>query len=432
MELLPSEIATQGVVRKSESTCARPASAIPKNQKNWMISYLYPRIIVKNRYQETSILEKSEWKTSFQPITESREFLFMSTKDSNQPRILLMNQTRRLYIHLNGYFTIIGVQPSIQEPLKITMPSSGIEKLPHHKICQNKFLILLGQNEDMAGMKLTNEGISLCALLQIIMAKQHRSWRMYKDSQQIIQCYIHCQDCIEGLFCWLLKYSKMSLNSPYHFIILNHRREHNKRLHAHAIIHEQLVFAIGLPIDWDKCHNLGESIVIPQVIVHANNILADKGITAIHDPKIPPNIFRERSCQGPGWFRIPFIKSCSSVWTLFIDCTDIGKIRLAEKLRIKNKLWTALQLVQKDIMEPFLLVHSGLSTSPVGALPFKAGEHNSLQHICVWNLGTSDVFNIIHPYYYLTENEQNSRTSTFEEGAPDVGQILDQITAKFI
>ena len=172
VDLLPTEIATEGVVRKSESICARPASAIPKNKnKNWMISYLYPRIIVENRYQETSILEKSEWKTSFQPITEFREFLFMSTKHSNQPKILLTNQTRRLYNHLNGYFTIIGVQPSIQELLKITMPSSGIEKLSHHKICQNKFLILVGQNEDMAGMKLINEGISLCALLQIIMAK---------------------------------------------------------------------------------------------------------------------------------------------------------------------------------------------------------------------------------------------------------------------
>ena len=114
------------------------------------------------------------------------------------------------------------------------------------------------------------------------------------------------------------------------------------------------------------------------------------------------------------------------MWTLFIDCIDIGKIRLGEKLRIKNKLCTALELVQKDIMEPFLLVHSGLSTSPVGALPFKAGEHNNLQHICAWNLGTSDIFNIIHPYYYLTENEENSRTSSFEEGAPDVGQIVAQ------
>ena len=129
-------------------------------------------------------------------------------------------------------------------------------------MCQNKFLILLGQGEDMAGMTLINEGISMCALLQIIMEKQHRSWRMYKDSQHI-QCYIHCQDCIKGLFCRLLKYSKMSLNSPYHLIIFNHRGEHNKRLHVVARIHEQLVFAIGLHIYWDKCHNLGESIVIP-------------------------------------------------------------------------------------------------------------------------------------------------------------------------
>ena len=97
VDLLPPEITTEGVLRKSESRCARPASAIPKNKRNWMISYLCPRIIVKNRYQETSILKKSECKTSFQPILEFCEFLFRSTKHSNQPKILLTNQTRRLY-----------------------------------------------------------------------------------------------------------------------------------------------------------------------------------------------------------------------------------------------------------------------------------------------------------------------------------------------
>ena len=38
----------------------------------------------------------------------------------------------------------------------------------------------------------------------------------------------------------------------------------------------------------------------------------------------------------------------------------------------------------------------------------------NLQHISVWNLGTSDIFNIIHRYE-LTKNEENSRTSSFEE-----------------
>ena len=47
---------------------------------------------------------------------------------------------------------------------------------------------------------------------------------------------------------------------------------------------------------------------------------------------------------------------------------------------------------------------------------------DNLQHICVYNLVTSDFFNIMHPYYYLTKNEENSRTSSFEEGVPDVGQ----------
>ena len=32
-------------------------------------------------------------------------------------------------------------------------------------------------------------------------------------------------------------------------------------------------------------------------------------------------------------------------------------------------------------------------------------------------------FGMCHLYYYLTENEDHSRMSSFEEGAPDVGQI---------
>ena len=47
----------------------------------------------------------------------------------------------------------------------------------------------------------------------------------------------------------------------------------------------------------------------------------------------------------------------------------------------------------------------------------------NIEHISVWNLGTSDIFNIIHRYE-LTENEENSRTSSFEEGAPDVAQNI--------
>ena len=70
------------------------------------------------------------------------------------------------------------------------------------------------------------------------------------------------------------------------------------------------------------------------------------------------------------------------------------------------------------------------STSPVGPLPFKAGEHKSL-HICVWNLGTSEFFNIIQHYYYHTKNQENSRMSSFEEGAPDVGHNVAQEPISF-
>ena len=283
VEMLPTKGTPKGVVRKYESICARPDSAIPKNQGNWMISYLCPKIIFKNGYQETCILKESEWKTSFKPTIGFCEFLVMSTKRSNNPKMLWKNQTRKLYGNLNGYYGMIQTQQSIQELLTITIPSSGIEKLPHRKISQNKCQILFGQGKDMAGMKLINEEVNMCALLVIIMEKPNRSWRMYVDIHDV-KCYIHYQDCIVGLFFRLVKYSKMSLNSPYHQIIFNH-----KRRHALARIHEQLVFAIGLHSDWGKC------IIIPHIIVHTNDIIAEKeNISAIHNLTTLANIHQER------------------------------------------------------------------------------------------------------------------------------------------
>ena len=179
----------------------------------------------------------------------------------------------------------------------------------------------------------------------------------------------------------------MSLNNPYPQIIFNHRGEHNKRLHALARIHGQLVFAIGLQCDWGKC------IVIPHIIVHTNDIIAEKeNISTIRNLRTLANIHQDQNYQGEGWFHIPFIKSCRSKWTFSIECTSIGKISLAEKLRIKNKLCTAREIVREYIKD--FKVHGGLSTRPVGALPFKAGEQKNL-HICVWNLNFSRLFSII-------------------------------------
>ena len=98
VEMLPTDGTTKGDVRKSQPLCARPASAIPKNQGNWMISYLSPNIIFKKGYHDTCILKESEWKTSFEPITEFCEFLVMSTKRSNQRKMLWTNQTIEMAI----------------------------------------------------------------------------------------------------------------------------------------------------------------------------------------------------------------------------------------------------------------------------------------------------------------------------------------------
>ena len=119
---------------------------------------------------------------------------------------------------------------------------------------------------------------------------------------------------------------EMSLNSPYPQIIFNHRGKHNKRLHALARIHGQLVFAITLQCDWGKC------IVIPHIIVHTNDILSEKeNFSTIHNLRTLVNIHQDQNYQGEGWFHIPFIESCRSKWRLSIDFTGIGKISLAEQ-----------------------------------------------------------------------------------------------------
>ena len=48
-------------------------------------------------------------------------------------------------------------------------------------------------------------------------------------------------------------------------------------------------------------------------------------------------------------------------------------------------------------------------------------HQNPLRNHCI-----SNFFYICHLYYYLKENEGHSRTSSLEEGAPDVGQIKAQ------
>ena len=89
-------------------------------------------------------------------MVEFCEFFVICTKHSNQPTIHLTDHTIKLCINLNGYYVMIGTLPPgiIEELLKMIVPSSGIEKLPHYKICQNKTQILPGQGEDLLVMQL--------------------------------------------------------------------------------------------------------------------------------------------------------------------------------------------------------------------------------------------------------------------------------------
>ena len=102
--------------------------------------------------------------------------------------------------------------------------------------------------------------------------------------------------------------------------------------------------------------------------MHTNDIITEKeNISTIQNLRTFANIHQDQNYQGEGWFHIPFIKSCRSKWTLSIDCTGIGKIRLAEILRVKNKLGTALEIVQ-EFTVVFLLVRLEPSHSKQGSI----------------------------------------------------------------
>ena len=95
----------------------------------------------------------------------------------------------------------------------MTIPSLGIAKLPHYKICQNKTQILLGLGEDLLGMQLINEGINMCALPALLKFEENRSWRMCIGNQEIkiSRCLIHWL----GMFGSSSIYLKLNLKSPY-------------------------------------------------------------------------------------------------------------------------------------------------------------------------------------------------------------------------
>ena len=208
--------------------------------------------------------------------------------------------------------------------------------------------------------------------------------------------------------------------------------------------------------------------------VHAKHIIAkEKMITGIQYVIKPKYIHEDGSYQGLAWFYIPPLVTARALLTVFIHCTSKIETQWTRELQISLQKITNIHCTS-TLLQNFTMhfqVRCDVYTTRVQALLFQAWIHNSieevkwwwergkrvttndrwkckernsnptykklakikynLQHISVWNLNTSEIFNIIH-CYELTENEENSRTSSFEEGAPDIGQNIYSPGAHFL
>ena len=178
--LLQNAFTTQSIIRKSGSLCMKPASAMPQYHEKLRMFSLFTEIIHNNLLYEMCIIEETKWKTRLRSITEYSQLQTVRTKDSNPQGInLLTHQTRKLRIILKRYYPMVGTLPGIHKLLKITIPSSGIAKFPHHNVCQNMNYILPSQRDNLFDIQFTTEGISICAHPVLLMNKEKRSWREY-------------------------------------------------------------------------------------------------------------------------------------------------------------------------------------------------------------------------------------------------------------
>ena len=285
---------------------------------------------------------------------------------------------------------------------------------------------------------------------------------------------------------WISLRSKIILSNEYHQIRMPKRSEFPTAAEPIIIFYKFQVIpgkCTSLPhiilfMDWtskryitsNKYCFMTSHVVIPEYIVNHRDVTDDKGkIAIIMDMKALTSIYQEDINYAFASFCRRHIKNVGSIAAKTTKCilreNYIYTIkREIKRWKMKDKHPTAVQLLQK-FMEYFR-IQSHLSTVWAKGCPCQAREHNiiqrensckarekgvtrndmwkckeqisyptytklakmkyNLQHISARNLRNSEFFIIIHPYYYFTENEENSRTSSFEEGAPDVGQNVAQ------
>ena len=233
---LPNAFTTKSITGKSGSLWMKPASVMPQYHENRRFN-LISEIILNNLYQEMCI-----------------------TKEA--------------------------IVPKTHHFLK-TIPSSNIVQLPH-----NINHMLPGQRDNMFGMQLINEGISIRALRVLLLHEEWRSWGICTGQQagKFIAKSMFPTHWL-GIFARSRSYFTLNLKSSYQWISSEEVDEYKIDIHAIAMIYHFLDFSMESHNDWMNYHLIENHMVYLGNLVHAIGVIAmEKKITAIQDLKTPRNM----------------------------------------------------------------------------------------------------------------------------------------------
>ena len=295
--LLPNAFTTKSIIGKSGSLWVKPASVMPQYHENRRFN-LIPEIIL---YQEMCITKEAI-------VQKSQEFLK-------------------------------------------TIPISSIAQLPHYNVSHNLTPMLPGQRENMFGMQLINEGISIRALRVLLLHEERRSWAICTGNQAdkfIAKSMFPTH--WRGIVARSRSYFTLNLKSSYQWISSDEADKYKTDIYAR--IYHFLDFSMESHNEWMNYHLMGHDMVYLGYLVHAIGVIAmEKKISAILDLKTRRNINDEKSYQKHAWFYIQILVTPCPMLTIFIDCTEHQENSMTSSFKEG-----APDVAQIPAQEPFFII----------------------------------------------------------------------------
>ena len=270
--LLPNAFTTKSIIAKSGCLWVKRASVMPQYHENRRFN-LIPEIILNNLYQEMCITKEAI-------VLKSQEFLK-------------------------------------------TIPKSSIAQLPHYNVSHNLTRMLPGQRENMFGMQLINERISIRALRVLLLHEERQSWAICTGNQAdkfIAKSMFPTH--WRGIVARSRSYFTLNLKSSYQWISSEEADKYKADISAYARIYHFLDFSMESHNQWMNYHLMGNDMVYLGYLVHAIGIITmEEKISAILNLKTRRNINDEKSYQKHAWFYIQILVTPCPMLTIFINCT---------------------------------------------------------------------------------------------------------------